>query len=72
MVDRKVRDSNPILADMNFSGHKKGISEVPQDQGVIWFPLRGQCLCKFDINVRLMLAAFKTGSEIVSTGRPER
>ena len=34
--------------------------------------LRRRCLYKFDIPDRRMLAAHETGSDIVSTGRPER
>ena len=39
----------------------------------VWFGiLRGLCLCKFDILRHRMLTAHKTGSEIVSPGRPKR
>ena len=34
--DREVRDSTNV----NFSGHKKWISEAPLDQGVNWYPER--------------------------------
>ena len=57
------------LPNVNFSGHKKRISEDPVDQGVNC-TLSGRCLCKFDIPEHCMLAAYKTGNEIVSSGRP--
>ena len=39
----------------------------------VWIgTLRGLCLCKLDIPGRHMLAAHKTGSEIVPLRRPER
>ena len=57
--------------NVTFSWHKKWTSEAPPDQGVNWY-LERAGLCKFDIPGCRMLAAHKTGSEIVSPGRPER
>ena len=66
--DRKVCGLNPTLRpNMNFSGHKKWISKAPLTK--VWFGTL--CLCKLDIPGCRMLAAHKTGSEIVSPGRPE-
>ena len=59
------------LPNVNFSGHKKRISEDPLDQGVNC-TLSGRCLCKFDIPEHCMLVAYKTENEIVSSGRPNR
>ena len=55
------------------------ISQCPRNESPrlhstnLWIgTLRRLCLCKLDIPGRRMLAAHKTGSEIVSPGRPER
>ena len=55
--------------NVNLSGHKKWISRLHSTK--VWNgTLRGLCLCKFDIPGCRMLAAHKTGSEIVSQGDP--
>ena len=41
-ADREVRGSNSTLANVNYSGHKKGISEAPLDQVVNWYPERAE------------------------------
>ena len=61
-----VSHSTANQHDMNFSGHKKWISEAPFVQGMKWYPER-----VVDIPVHHMLAAHETGNELVSPRRPK-
>ena len=69
-ADQEVRGSNPTLAKREFLREQEmnHISEAPLDQGVNWYPERG-FVCRSKIF--RMLAAHKSGREIVSPGVPK-
>ena len=55
----------------NFSDKRNGSPRIHLAKEWIG-TMRGRCLCKFDILRRRIMDAHKTGSIIVSPGRPER